>query len=185
MPIVAQTSRLKLRTWGHGDRVLFKRHCNTPEVMKYLGRVQSDHALGEDVDWFEFCASEYGHTLWVVERTDDGEFLGFAGLDMLDAECEDVPPHLHGEIEIGWRLRKDAWDKGYATEAAIVCLDIAFRIRRFDRVVSRADIRNGASVGIMAKLGMTPSTRFKPEPGGVLYEIDRKTWFAETSRGYL
>ena len=184
MPIVAKTSRLTLRSWQHGDRVLFKRHCNTHAVMKYLGKVQSDHGLNEDVAWFKYCWSEFGHTLWVVERTEDSEFLGFAGLDLLDRECTGVPENLHGGIEIGWRLREDAWGKGYATEAAIVCLDIAFRIRRFARVVSRAAAGNGDSIRIMEKLGMSPSIRFKPEKGGVIYEIDRKTWFAESCKTY-
>ena len=184
MPVIAQSSRLTLRTWRRGDRTLFNRHCNTAAVMQHLGEVQSDHDVDEDVAWFKHCSSEFGHTLWVVERTEDEEFLGFAGLDMLDRECTGVPANLHGEIEIGRRLREDAWGKGYATEAAIVCLDIAFRVRRFARVVSRAEVENGASIAIMEKLEMTPSTRFKPEEGGVLYEIDRPTWFAESCKGY-
>lgn len=185
MPIVAQTGRLILRTWRRGDRGLFNRHCNTPAVMRHLGDVQSDHGLNEDVRWFKHCSSEFGHTLWVVEKAEDGEFLGFAGLDMLDVGCTGVPAHLNGEIEIGWRLREDAWGQGYATEAAIVCLDIAFRVRRFQQVVSRAAAENRGSIRIMEKLGLTPSPRFDPSEGEVIYEINRMRWFAEGSRGYL
>src|SRR4051794_25752875 len=83
MPIVARTERLALRTWKRGDGKRYNELCNTPEVMRYLGGVQSVQALREDVAWFQDCFETYGHTLWAVERLTDGEFLGFAGLDKL------------------------------------------------------------------------------------------------------
>lgn len=178
MPIIARTKRLALRTWKRGDGKRFQERCNTPAVMKFLGGVQSMHGLREDVAWFSDCLKTYGHTLWVVERLEDQEFLGFAGLDKLRSSSGMVPKHLDGEVEIGWRLRENAWGQGYATEAAAVSLDIAFRILRIEQVISRAAAANAGSIRIMEKLGMSPSSRLKPSPNEVLYDIDRRSWYA-------
>jgi RimJ/RimL family protein N-acetyltransferase len=173
MPIIARTKRLCLRTWKRGDGKRFAELCNTPVVMKYLGGVQSQRSLREDVAWFGECFDSYGHTLWVVERLEDGAFLGFAGLDKLLSSSGMVPDHLDGQVEIGWRLREDAWGQGYATEAAAVSLDIAFRILRITHVISRAAAGNLGSIRIMEKLGMFPSRQLEVSADEVLYEIDR------------
>lgn len=182
MPTIARTKRLTLRTWKEGDEAAFRKHCNTKAVMRHLGGVQSTARLHEDVLWFGRCFNRYGHTLWVVERSDDGEFLGFAGLDMLLASSGEVPENLDGQVEVGWRLRQDAWGQGYATEAAAVSLEFGFRIRRIAHVISRAAADNAASIRIMEKLGMKPSSEFEPSEGEVLYEINRKTWYAHSDR---
>ena len=88
----------------------------------------------------------------------------------------DVPRNLLGEVEIGWRLREDAWGHGYATEAATVVLDLAFRVHRMDRVVSRTDVANEASIRVMRKLGMRRWPEREQEPNEVVYRIRRDDW---------
>lgn len=99
MPIVAETERLRLRSWTDADRDAYAHHCNRPRVMKYLGGVQIGQELTADIEWFMECERVYGHTLWVVERKGDGAFLGFTGLDKLLFESAEIPDHLHGEVE--------------------------------------------------------------------------------------
>ncbi len=62
--------------------------------------------------------SAHGYCFWIVERREDGAMLGFCGLKPGPA---DTP--IEGRVEIGWRLRADAWGKGYAREAAQASLD--------------------------------------------------------------
>lgn len=173
MTVIAQTERLRLRTWEHGDQAKLNRHCNTVRVMRHLGGVQSSRLLRDDVRWFKQCWKENGHSYWVLERRKDHEFVGFCGLDLL---THDVPRNLLGEVEIGWRLREDAWGQGYATEAAIAVLDLAFRIHNLDRVVSRADVANEASIHVMQKIGMKRRPAWEEEREEVVYVIERYDW---------
>lgn len=184
MPIVAETERLRLRSWSDADRDPYTRYCNRPRVMKYLGGVQEHGHLDADVDWFVECERLYGHTLWVVERKSDNAFLGFTGLDKLLIGSGEIAEHLHDEVEVGWRLREDVWGRGYASEAARVSLDIAFRIRRLPMVVARVDRRNAASLRILSKLDLARNRPMENDGGLHLYSIDRAAWFAHADRGF-
>ena len=184
MPVIAETERLRLRSWTEIDRDAYARFCNRSRVMKYLGGVQVARDLEADIQWFMECERVYGHALWVVERKGDGTFLGFTGLDKLLIESGEVPENLHGAVEIGWRLRDDAWGRGYASEAARISLDIAFRIRRIAQIVARVDRQNAASVRIMSKLNMFRDRSLECEDGLHTYVIDRMAWFAHSDRGY-
>ena len=115
----------------------------------------------------------------MLERQEDDEFLGFCGLDLL---TRDVAPNLAGEVEIGWRLREDAWGRDYATESASVVLDLAFCIRRIERVVSRADVANQASINVMQKLGMRQWHARETDVEEVVYVIQRSDWVGSRSR---
>ena len=184
MPTIAETERLRLRSWTNTDRDLYACYCNVPRVMKYLGGIQKTEEMEADVDWFVECARVYGHTLWVVERKGDGAFLGFAGLDKLLIESGEVSSILHGEVEVGWRLRADAWGRGYATEVARVSLDVAFRIRRFPTVISRISSKNAASLRMASKLKLIRERSLEVDGGLHVFAIDRQSWFANADRGF-
>jgi len=148
---VIETERLLLRDWREEDIAPFVRHTNTPAVMRWLGGVRPDDEMAELVRtrmmrWQE----ERGFTFWVVERKADGELLGFCGLKLGD----DSGSPVEGEVEVGWRLREDAWGKGYAKESAIASLDFAAERLGAERVVALTVIENVASWGLMERLGM-------------------------------
>ena len=63
--------------------------------------------------------------------------------------------------DIGWRLKKSAWGKGYATEGAKVCLDYAFKQLKLDSVASVCPTVNIPSENVMKKIGMTKQGTFK------------------------
>ena len=69
----------------------------------------------------EFSTDGFG--LYAVERLSDNELLGYVGLHRVTSSGE-----LAGQIEIGWRLRRDAWGQGYATEAARACIAHAAKL---------------------------------------------------------
>jgi len=146
-----ETARLILRDWREEDIASFLRHTNTGAVMRWLGGVRSDAEQRESIGRLVRWQAERGFTFWVVERKADGELLGFCGLKIADVGGSPIE-HM---IEIGWRLREDAWGQGYAKEAAVASLDFAFEALGADRVVAITFEGNAPSWGLMKRLGMT------------------------------
>jgi RimJ/RimL family protein N-acetyltransferase len=142
------TSRLKLRPWLESDVAEFVRVTNTPEVMQYLGGLQDPAAFQGGFLRAQASQAANGFCFWIVERVFDGALLGFCGLKIAN-----VGP-ITGEIEIGWRLRADAWGQGYAQEAATASLDWAWRNLSCGRVVAITAEGNARSRRLMEKLGM-------------------------------
>jgi RimJ/RimL family protein N-acetyltransferase len=149
--VVAETGRLRLVGWTDGRKAEFARVTNTPAVMRWLGGVADPSSLAAAFDRLDQYQRVHGHTFWAVERKSDGALLGFCGLKRVNAPGGEA---LHGQFEVGWRLREDAWGQGYAKEAAIGSLDLAFD--RFDapHVVALTVAGNQASQGLMRRLGM-------------------------------
>ena len=128
-----ETERLRLRNWTAQDCEPFHRHTNTPAVMRWLGGVKPREVLdGIILDRFMPWQETRGHTFWAVERKSDAELLGFCGLKIAD----DPGSPVEGELEVGWRLREDAWGQGFAREAATASLDFAFRTLAARQVVA-------------------------------------------------
>ena len=75
--------------------------------------------------------AENGWGFWAVRVRNSGAFIGFVGLHRPSAELPFSPC-----VEIGWRLHRSYWGRGYATEAARRVLDYAFRDLALDEVVA-------------------------------------------------
>ena len=148
---VHETERLRLRSWTPKLQEEFVRRLNTPAVMRWLGGVQDQAAY--DRGWTRIAGYErdYVHNLLAVERKSDGELLGFCGLKRVNSSGAGT---LTGEFEIGWRLREDAWGQGYAKEAAIASLDLAFGRFGARFVIAITVHGNAHSQGLMKRLGM-------------------------------
>lgn len=143
------TERLILRHWTAADRAPFAEMNADPEVMRWfpatLSRAESD-ALADRIDG-HFDAHAWG--LWALEVADTGEFAGFTGLARPRFEA-----HFTPAVEIGWRLPRWAWGRGYATEAARAGLAYAFGTLELDEVVSFTPAGNRPSRAVMERLGM-------------------------------
>jgi RimJ/RimL family protein N-acetyltransferase len=148
--LVAETERLRLRTWDFADRAEFVRHCNTPEVTRFVGGVQSEEEYTAAFERIERSQREFGHCFWLVERKADGALLGFCGLKRAALEGT----LLDGAVEIGWRLREDVWRQGFALEAAKAALEWAWANLDADRVVAITIPANEPSWRLMERLGM-------------------------------
>ena len=177
----AETPRLRLRDWREEDIEPFIRHTNTESVMRWLGGAKSPDFVTSVVrDRFMRWQEELGFTFWVVERKEDGALLGFCGLKRADAK----PSTVLGEVEIGWRLREDAWGQGYAKEAATAALDFAFDEAGAERVVALTVEGNASSWGLMRRLGMQRREDLDyvdpdwPESMNpvIVYELERSRW---------
>jgi RimJ/RimL family protein N-acetyltransferase len=150
--VVAETKRLRLRTWDDEDEFRFYDVMNTPAVMRLLGGLQSQEEWSAGYRRIRDYQRDLGFTFWIVERKADAEILGFCGLKRANAPGADA---IAGDVEIGWRLREDAWGQGYAKEAAINSLDLAFDRFRAPYVVAVTALGNLPSQGLMIRLGMT------------------------------
>jgi RimJ/RimL family protein N-acetyltransferase len=150
--VVAETERVRLRTWDDEDEFRFFEIMNTPAVMRWLGGLQTPEEWSAGYNRLRGYQRNFGFTFWIVERKSDGEILGFCGLKRANAPGADA---IAGEVEIGWRLREDAWGQGYAKEAAAASLELAFGRFGAPQVVAVTAAGNAPSQGLMIRLGMT------------------------------
>jgi RimJ/RimL family protein N-acetyltransferase len=120
-----------------------------------LTRVESD-AL---VDRVSSLVAQRGWGFWAVETRVEPQFIGFVGLHKPSDELPFAPC-----VEIGWRLSREAWGYGYATEAARAALAFGFDTLALDEIVSFAVVGNQPSLAVMQRLGMTedPATFMHP-----------------------
>jgi RimJ/RimL family protein N-acetyltransferase len=181
--VVAETERLRLRTWDDADEFRFYDVMNTPAVMRWLGGLQPREEWSAGYRRLRGYERDFGFTFWIVERKTDDAILGFCGLKRANAPGGEG---IAGEAEIGWRLREDAWGKGYAKEAAIASLDLAFGRFAAPGVVAITARRNLPSQGLMIRLGMSRredldfvDERFPPESDvnpQIVYRIEAVDW---------
>jgi RimJ/RimL family protein N-acetyltransferase len=176
-----ETERLLLRNWRTEDFDPFVQATNTPAVMRWLGGVKAPDVLRERLaDHFTAWQEERGFTFWALERKADQELIGFCGIKIADDEGSPV----FGLHEVGWRLREDAWGRGYAKEAAIASLDFAFDRLDAEQVVALTVIGNEPSWGLMERLGMTrrPELDYQgpewAETPVIVYAVGREEWKA-------
>ncbi|MBV7265616.1 GNAT family N-acetyltransferase [Erythrobacter ani] len=145
-----QTERLILRTWREEDRSPFTAMNADPQVMEFfpseLTREQSYALTDRIIAHFD----KHGFGLFAVETKADCAFIGFTGLQV----CGPGLP-IEGEVEIGWRLARDEWRKGYAHEAAEACVEWFWRNTERQRLVSFTSANNTPSQNLMRKLGFT------------------------------
>lgn len=174
-----ETERLVLRDWREQDWPEFWRATNTPAVMRWLGGVCDPAKRQAAQDRLLSYTHDHGHTFWAAERKSDGAILGFCGLK----RCNQTGGPI-GMMEVGWRLREDAWGQGYAREAAAASFDLAFDRFGADEVIALTVEGNAPSWGLMLRLGMKrredldfANEDFDPETGTIIvYAIGRDAW---------
>jgi RimJ/RimL family protein N-acetyltransferase len=146
---VIETERLILRPWKDADRAPFVAMSADPAVMETLGGVLSEEAAHAYVDAGAKRLAVFGFCRWALERRQDGAFIGAVGL---------VPIHpslpLPAGFEMGWRLARDAWGHGYATEAARAAIADGFKRSGLTEVFAFTSRPNLRSQAVMERVGM-------------------------------
>jgi RimJ/RimL family protein N-acetyltransferase len=141
-----ETERLILREWRDEDRDPFFALNSDPAVMEFLPagtRADSDAAVERMIA----TQAEHGHCFWAVERKADGAFLGF---------CGPMPAREPlNEVELGWRLAREAWGHGYATEGARASLAWCWANLDTPTVMAITVPANLRSRRVMEKIGLT------------------------------
>lgn len=147
------TERLELRPWRDDahDLDAYAAISSDPEVMRHIGDGSALTRERAATQLARFAAhwEDHGYGLRAAVLRDGGGVAGFAGV--MRAGQPGVRP---GDVEIGWRLARSHWGRGYATEAALAVRDHAFGELRLARLVAFVRPANTASIGVMRKLGM-------------------------------
>jgi ribosomal-protein-alanine N-acetyltransferase len=167
--IIIETPRLLLRNFRQEDAVGFYALNNDPEVLRYTG----DEAFRNVEEAAQFIAhyhhyQQYGYGRWAVVHKQDDAFIGFCGLK------------YHPEVEatdLGFRLMRDYWGQGLATEAARACVGYSFQSLQLPKLIGRVEQPNLASIRVLEKMGMqrVRSFDFEGKPG-YWYELTQEDY---------
>ncbi len=150
-----------------------------PEVMRYFPRCFEREESDGIADLCEELIRQLGWGFWAVELKATGEFIGFTGLHAPTDALAFAPC-----IEVGWRLARNHWGQGYATEAGRAALKVGFEKLCLDEILSFTAKSNQPSLAVMQRLGMEYVEDFEhpalpeghPLRAHQLYRLGARRW---------
>jgi RimJ/RimL family protein N-acetyltransferase len=146
MVIPAPTERLRFREMTEADLDLMAGLLGDPDVMRFYPRPKTrNEALGW-IRWNQANYAEHGYGLWLVE-THDGRFVGDCGLTWQPVGDDRL-------LEVGYRTVVAQQNRGYATEAARACVELALGPIGATPVVAIINPANGPSRRVAEKVGL-------------------------------
>ena len=147
MTTIARSPRLHLRVPSPADLDALAAMWADPETMRYIGKgvPWTRDEVAARIERGARAHAERGFCFWTVVRSDDGAVLGQAGVTTIDFNGP--------EIELGYRLGREHWRHGYATEAARLVADHALGPLGIRRLVAVAYAENLGSRRVLAKAG--------------------------------
>ena len=186
-----ETDRLVLRQFSPDDVDILVELDGDPEVMHFVtgGRPTPREEIEREVlPAFLDCHRRFaGYGFWAAIENSTGEFLGWFHF----RPAEDAPPN---EVELGYRLHKAAWGKGYATEGSRALIDKGFGEHGVERVVAFTMVVHVASRRVLEKAGLRYVRTFHEpwpypisgdEEGDVEYALTRSEWQGQALRDGL
>lgn len=144
-----ETTRLRLRDWREDDFPAFAEMNADPRVMEFFLERKTEAQSREFFDEIRLELARERFGLFAAERKSDGALLGFVGLRCCAFRTDFSPC-----TEISWRLRREFWGKGYASEAAIACLRFGFEDCGLREIFAFTALPNARSRRVMEKAGM-------------------------------
>jgi RimJ/RimL family protein N-acetyltransferase len=175
-----RTDRLLLRRWRTADLDPYATLNADPEVREHFPSIMTRRECESEIATFDERFDEHGYGLWAVEVPGVAPCIGFIGLNLATFDARFTPA-----VEVGWRLARDHWGKGYASEGARTALQFGFDTIGLDEIVSFTSPSNVRSWSVMERIGMTrdPADDFEhprvpeghPLRPHVLYRISRTT----------
>lgn len=182
MQVFLETERLILRQFNEGDVDNLVRLNSDPEVMKYLtgGAPTPREEIEQDYlpAYLDYHKRFEGYGFWAATEKESGEFVGWFHF----RPQPDCPPD---EPELGYRLVKSAWGKGYGTEGSRALIRKGFTELGVQRVVASTMAVNTGSRRVMEKSGLKfvrtfymdwPEVIEGSEQGDVEYALTREEW---------
>ncbi len=187
MQVFLETDRLVLRRFTEADVDNLVELDSDPEVMRYIngGRPTPREEVEQEIlpaflAWYERSP---GFGFWAAEEKATGEFVGWF-------HFRPEPHSPSGDVELGYRLRRAAWGKGYATEGARALIRKGFSESGVRRVVAETMAINTGSRRVMEKCGLRHVRTFYQEwpeyiagaeHGDVEYALSRADWHDSNS----
>ena len=154
--IFFETSRLIVRDWKASDLKTFQQMNNDPTVMEFFLKRLSFEESKLMLDKIKQELKEKKYGFYAIELKESNEFIGFTGFHFVDMDTNFCPC-----IEISWRYLSKAWGHGYATEAALACLEYAKDKLGLKKIYSFTSLPNKKSQNVMKKIGMEIVGNFK------------------------
>jgi len=187
VPVILETPRLILRQFTEDDVDNLFDLNNDPEVMRYLtgGRPTPREVIRDEIIPFHLAVYDRLDRLgtWAAESTATGEFLGW--FHFRPGPGSDIT-----NVDLGYRLRRSAWNQGYATEGSCALISMGFTDLGVERVFAHTMTDNAASRRVMEKCGLS-FVRTIPydgddiiegsEHGEVEYALTRPEWEARSA----
>lgn len=171
---IITTERLRLREYTIGDEAELFDAFADPYARTFYPQMVDRAKVREWIEWSLRNYDEFGFGLWVMERKEDGRFLGDCGLTFQSVEDRQ-------ELEIGYHVTERERRKGYATEAARACLDFGFLRTPHDRICSIVRPSNSASCAVAARIHNSRREFLKHDMPAFLYSTTRLDWEARRS----
>ena len=152
MSLYLETNRIVLRDFEVSDREFIKKLDSDPEVVRHIsnGIPSDDNEVDRAMSVFlNFKKEHHGkYGFWIATQKETNQIIGWFHLRPLKAE-----PNNFDELEIGYRLLRSSWGKGYATEVSTALVNKAWELGA-QKVWAHAMKSNKASIKIMEKCGL-------------------------------
>jgi RimJ/RimL family protein N-acetyltransferase len=173
MSTFLETNRLLLRHGVESDAVLLHELDGDPEVMRYLTGGKATPAAEVEAEVLPRFLGSAARS-WIAVEKASGAFIGWFALE-----------GSRGEGELGYRLKRSAWGRGYATEGARALVDKGFAELGLARIWGQTMAVNARSRRVMEKAGLRHVRSFHlqwddpiagVEHGEVEYALTRAQW---------
>jgi RimJ/RimL family protein N-acetyltransferase len=189
MQILLETDRILLRHLTAADLDNLCSLDADPEVMRYVsgGRPTPRAVIEHETlpSFLSYYARFAGFGFWAAIEKSTGAFLGWFHFRLLRGASSD-------DAELGYRLHRSAWGKGYATEVSRALIRKGFTELGVQRVVASTDAAHTASRRVMEKSGLTLARTFRapwpelpdgPEQEAVEYVLSKADWEQQHAAG--
>ena len=146
MKIILETDRIILRPWKRSDINDYHKIMENPLVLKYL---PIDHITLEDLETKVQSRidqqNDHSFCLWAMILKENSKLIGHCGLQYI---CETK------DVEVGYALSPDQWNKGLATEVAKASLEYGFKTLELNIIFGLVNSNNANSKHVLEKIGM-------------------------------
>ena len=180
MNILLETERLILRQFTEDDTDNLFELNSDPEVVRFTPEQPNERSFIQTEmlpKMFAYYEKYDGYGVWAAIEKSSQEFIGWFLFRAVEyASYFDPALADKSDIELGYRLRKASWGKGYATEGSKALISKGFKDLGTQRVVAVALAANVASIRVMEKAGLKLEKRFIYEGIGqevVIYNLSK------------
>ena len=167
---ILSTARLRLEPFDMSHLDGLHEMNADPEVMRYIsGQPETREKTTSAIERVQLRWREFGYSWWSFLDRVSGRVVGAGCIQNLRRTNSPVPDRTC-PLEIGWRLRRDRWHQGLASEAAVAMADFAFGTLAAPELYAVCDPNNAASAAVMSRLGMD--------------DLGIDTWYGHSLRTY-